>query len=436
MIVPATRAIVLVAVGGGALALTAAVLPAATPAAIALAAVLAIVLTLDALSATRNAKGISASAPDMQRTARGRSTTLPLTVANRAAAQAIEIALQVPTEFRLTKETEACGTIGSDKQVTLPLEFKVTRRGEYKLEQCSARTASKLGLWSIHRLLPIATTIRVYPDLIADGTAAEFLQRGKPGARVIPRSGKGREFEKLREYLPGDSWDEIDWKATARRGKPVVRVFQIERTQEIYVALDASRLSGRTSGPDTTLDRYVHAALVMALAAEAQGDRFGLIAFSNRIHTFVRAASGKAHFKICREAIYALQPQPVEPDFGELFAFLQTRLTRRALVIVLTSLDDPLAGETFSHHVGLASRRHLVIAAMPAIAGARPMFQTPAENIDDIYEGLGGHLRWRQLAELKKSCERKGVPLHFLAPEKITGQLAGIYLDVKRRQQL
>jgi uncharacterized protein (DUF58 family) len=284
--------------------------------------------------------------------------------------------------------------------------------------------------------LPLSVTIRIYPDLFADEAAAEFLKRGSAGTHIARYTGKGREFEKLREYLPGDAWDEIDWKATARRGKPVVRVFQVERTQEIYAALDLSRLSGRSAGSEITLERYVNAALVLALAAESNGDRFGLITFSDRVHSFVRAAKGKTQFKICREAIYQAQPRPVEADFAEFFAFLQTRLTRRALVIVLTALDDPLAGEAFSRHVAVVSRRHLVIAAMPAPEGARPLFEIPVEGIDDIYESLGGHLRWRQLAELVKSCGHKGVALHLLNPEKLSDQLAGIYLDVKRRQRL
>jgi uncharacterized protein (DUF58 family) len=301
---------------------------------------------------------------------------------------------------------------------------------------CAVRSRSPLGLWNVQSLLPLTTTIRAYPDLLKDRTAAEFLQRGKAGERVMRHSGKGREFEKLRDYAHGDSWDEIDWKATARRGKPVVRVFQVERTQEIYVALDSSRLSGRTAGEHVTLDQYVNAALVMALAAESQGDRFGLFTFSDRVHGFVRAQKGKAHFKTCREAIYNATPRAVEPDFGEFFGFLATHLTRRALVIVLTALDDPLAAETFSHDVAIASRRHLVIAAMPASAGARPLFDTPADDLDQIYDQLSGHLRWRQLTELQTACRRKGVSLHLLTGGKISSQLAAIYLDVKRRQLL
>jgi uncharacterized protein (DUF58 family) len=446
MIVPRASAIVLVGAGGGALALTAAVLPAATPALLALALLLILLLLFDAINAIREARGLSVTSPALVRTVRGRATPLPLTLSNRnteiAGANAIRLALHLPDEVTAAEPTLDCGAhLASGQQVAVTADLCCSRRGDFHIERCTVRTRSRWALWNMQDDLALSTTLRAYPDLLGDRTAVEFLQRGKAGERMIRHSGKGREFEKLREYLAGDSFDEIDWKATARRGKPVVRVFQVERTQEIYVALDASRLSGRPAGLDRnphelTLDRYVNAALVMALAAQAQGDRFGLITFSDRVHRFVRANKGRAHFKTCREAIYGLQPRAVEPDFGEFFAFLKTRLTRRALVIVLTSLDDPLAGETFSHYVAVASRRHLVIAGMPAPPGARPLFEMPAATVDDIYAGLSGHLRWRQVAELQKNCQRQGVALHLLSPDKLTAQLAGIYLDVKRRQTL
>jgi uncharacterized protein (DUF58 family) len=293
-----------------------------------------------------------------------------------------------------------------------------------------------MRFWSVRKEVPIALTVKVYPNLLADPTGANFLRRGLAGSRVIRQSGKGREFEKLREYVAGDASDEVDWKATARRGEPVVRVFQKERTQEIYVAVDASRLSARPLGDQTTLEHYVNAALVMELAAEAQGDRFGLITFSDRLHNFVRASAGKQHYSLCRDAIYQLQPRLVEPDFAAIFSFLTTRLTKRALIVILTALDDPMTGETFARNVVIASRRHLVQAAMVRPPGATPLFEAGADDVDEIYSGLAGHLRWRKLLELTSECRHKGVKLHMLNPEKISGQLTAVYLDVKRRQLL
>src|SRR5206468_11571218 len=157
---------------------------------------------------------------------------------------------------------------------------------------------------------PASAGLRVYPDLHSERNevAALFLRRSHFGTRAQRQAGQGRDFEKLREYVPGDSYDEIHWKATAKRGHPVTKVFQIERTQEVYVVLDASRLSARLSGspPRSALERSITAALILALAAERQSDLFGLVAFSDRILAFLRARRGKAHFDGCREALYRL----------------------------------------------------------------------------------------------------------------------------------
>src|SRR5690606_8645271 len=100
-------------------------------------------------------------------------------------------------------------------------------------------------LWAVRGSSACEIELRVYPDLSKERktVAAFFLNRGMFGLHAHRMVGRGREFERLREYMPGDSYDEIHWKATARRGTPITKVFQVERTQEVYVVIDASRLT-------------------------------------------------------------------------------------------------------------------------------------------------------------------------------------------------
>ena len=121
--------------------------------------------------------------------------------------------------------------------------------------------------------------------------------------------------------------------------------------------IDASRLSGRgteneagresnfTSIRHPRLESFVSSALILGQVAQKQGDAFGLITFSDRLHSFLRAKTGKAHYNGCREALYTLQPRLVTPDFEELFCFIRLRLRRRALIVILTDLDDPPLAE-------------------------------------------------------------------------------------------
>ena len=213
--------------------------------------------------------------------------------------------------------------------------------------------------------------------------------------------GKGREFEKPREYAPGDSFEDIDWKATARRRHPVVKVFQIERTQEIYAIIDASRLSARGDA----LEHWVNAALSLGAVAESQHDRFGLATFSAGVDRSVPAASGKRHFAECRDAIYALQPRPVTPDLEDVFSYLHARLRKRSLLIFLTALDDPILAESFLRHVGVLSRRHMVLVNVPAQKEVQPLFTGPLpETSDEMYTKLAGHGTGRECASCKVRC--------------------------------
>jgi uncharacterized protein (DUF58 family) len=297
--------------------------------------------------------------------------------------------------------------------------------------------------------------VRVYPNLLAEkrSLASVFLPRGAPGAPAQRLVGRGREFEKLRDYVPGDGLDEIHWKATARRGRPITKVFQVERTQEVYVILDASRLAARevitTRGPvardgaqplapssDPTIEHFVTAALVLALAAERQGDLFGLVTFDAQVRTFLRAASGGAHARACRETLATVEAAPVAPDFDELATFLRTKLRRRALLLFLTELDDPVLADGFTKAAGLLGRQHLVVAHGIRPPAARPLFTEDAGSVDEVYARLGGHLVWHALEELKGALGKRGVRLSFLPAGTLAAELVASYMSVKRRQLL
>ena len=438
MIAPRTKLIAVVATGGSAAAVAASLMPAIGLPAMVLLLAVAALAAWDGWRAETAANCLRAELPDLVRTVQGRTSKLPLSIRNagREPVRELRLAPEFPASFEGMPGETSFAVLEPATGARMEIEYRCGRRGEYRIGRCWLSSVSRLRLWSVRTSAATNCLVRVYPDIARDKTAAEFLHRERAGSRVRQMTGKGREFSRLREYLPDDPFEDVDWKGTARRGKPVVRTWRAERDQEVYVAVDASRLSARPSGDGTILDRYVHSALVMELAAESQGDRFGILSFSDRVHRFVRARSGRTHFMACRDALYQLQPRAVEPEFGELFGFLETRLTRRALVILLTSLDDPLTSETFARHVGMASRRHLVLAAMPQAEGAHPLFSTPAANLHEAYRALAGHSRWRQVAELRKACERQGVRLHLIDPARASGQLAGIYLEVKQRQRL
>jgi uncharacterized protein (DUF58 family) len=406
---------------------------AAIPAALFVAAVF-LLAGVDAAVSLRSLDAVTATGPGLARLYRDREGEIPIQIQrDRAAAMSMRIALPMPETFETPEEVMRIALPAAGRS---GIVWRCTgrRRGKFAIDAIYLEAASRFGLWEARRKQPLQLEVRVYPNL-RQPDALAALRRGAQGLSVMRQVGKGREFEKLREYLPGDGFDEIHWKATARRGKPITKVFQVERTQEIYVAIDAARLSGRAAGKDLVLERYIQAALVLGAAAERNGDLFGLVTFSDRVHGFVRARNGKAHYSACRDALYELTPRPVSPDYDELASFLRLRLRRRALIVILTELDDPMLSESFARAMRLLSSQHVVLAGMLRPEGLGPLFADGAVADDsDVYERLGQHLAWRGLKETELSLRRRNVRFVLLDPDAVCQQLVGGYAEIKQRQ--
>ena len=430
MIVPRTRLLVSVALILLPCAVVGALMPDVSLACIAIALLLAAVAVTDALLARGTLHGISLELPPVLRLVAERPTEIPLKLTNASPApKTLRVGLALPAEISSAAPDVTLIALSGVSSFVWPCT--PARRGRYTLGAVYLEAPSPLGLWSRRVKSTVRSELRVYPNLRKEHIETLFLNRGNFGVHLFRQVGKGREFEKLREYAPGDGFDEIDWKATARRARPITRVFQIERTQEVYAVIDTSRLSARGA----TLDRFVSAALALGLAAERQGDLFGLVAFSNKLRQFVRAKNGKPHYNACRDALYYLDAEKSSPDFDELCTFLRLRLRRRALLIFLTELDDPVLAESFIRNVKLISRQHLVLVNMLRPQGAAPLFHdAEVHEVDDVYRRLAGHLLWHKLRETEKVLSNAGVRFSLLDPARLSAELIASYQNIKARQ--
>lgn len=404
---------------------------------IAILGMLSAVILIDAAMRNRALAGLRVETPELARFFKDRPAAIAIRVHNPSKQpRRVRIGIPAPRGLEASEEEQTVDLPEGAELAEFPWNWLPQRRGRYHFKICYLEGASPFGLWTIRRSAPLALEIRVYPNLRAHGDL-KALRRGVEGVHALRQLGRGREFEKLREYSPGDGFDEIHWKATARRGHPITKVFQVERTQEIYVIIDASRLSARPVGDETALERAIAASLVVGAAAERRGDLFGLAAFSNQVDAFVRARNGKAHYATCRDAIYELHPRASSPDFDEIATFLRLRLRRRAMLLFLTSLDDPVLAENFARAMHLLASRHLVMAGMLRPPSAQPLFHdSHVETPADIYCQLAGHISWKRLRELESTLARRGVRLTLLDPEKYSSGLIRIYDEVKQRQLL
>lgn len=448
MIVPQNRLVLFVGFTLLPMLLVAAAVPAVLPLIAGIWVVIVSVCVLDALYLARLCGGVQAEFPQRVNVVRNRDETFNFSVSDKyGLVGSLHIGLGLPPEITSSREEFLALLPRDPAGLKIAWPIHAQRRGEYVVSKSYFRVPSRLGLWFKQGSLDAGTRIRVYPDLLGEGKriSALFLHRNGPGCFVQRQVGKGKDFEKLRDYLPGDNMGDIHWRVTAKRGRLVTKEYQLERTQEIYVVIDASRLSSQMIDPpgqengdrEPLLERYITACLCLGDFVQRQGDRFGLITVGNRVLSFIRAGRGKGHFQVCRDMLLDLHPQTVTPDFEELAALILKNLRRRALLLCLTSLSDPTLAESFLAGMEAVSRRHVLLVNMLRPPLAKPLFSDQnVVELPDIYRRLGGHLQWHNLQELEVNSRRQGIGFFLVDHENLGVEMASRYISVKRRQVL
>jgi uncharacterized protein (DUF58 family) len=254
----------------------------------------------------------------------------------------------------------------------------------------------------------------------------------------------------LREYQPGDTYSEVAWKSTARRGAPVTRLFQWEQKQEVYFVVDQSRASALaldsqqnskaspTRAPRRMLDLAVETALVGATVALELGDEFGLVTYADEAKSWLRAGSGQAQFHRFRDSLLNIEPLPTNADYETLFSDIRVRLRRRAYLILLADLTERSISDSLRRGLGLVRSSHAVLMTSILPARARPAFSSKEElhTDQDVYAALAGDKENQRLNALARQLRQLDVQLRYVPAEKFLQTAVEGYLENKREQRL
>lgn len=329
--------------------------------------------------------------------------------------------------------------IGADSEMGIPVSLESPQRGTWEIEEIRVEACSTLGFFHLRRNMPLHQRIRVYPNIFLDNQrlAASLFLRRESGVRSQRIIGHGREFEQLREYLPDDNFADIAWKATAKKGYPITKVFQMERTQQIYIALDHSRCSHLSFGDRTNLDVSIEGVLLMQLCCERMGDMLGLITFADKISRYCPAGKGKAHFGTLRSQLHDLGSKLVTPDFENLFIFIKQRIRKRALVLLFTNLEDPGLAATFFNDVGIIKRSHLVtVCTFNGYEQDLLFTGEPVNRVTEIYRKLAAQLSNNEQEKFSSRLKKQNVDMLRFRQNRFAAGVIEHYLTIKRRQML
>jgi uncharacterized protein (DUF58 family) len=253
----------------------------------------------------------------------------------------------------------------------------------------------------------------------------------------------GTEFSELREYSLGEDIRLIDWKATARRQRPIVRLLEPEREQPLLILLDRGRLMTAQVAGLKRFDWALNAALSLTLAGLRRGDRVGIAVFDKTIHTWIAPQAGMAHLAPILEQLHALEPVAAESDYAGVTAQVLNQYTRRALVVMLTDIVDEIASQDLLVAMGRLSPRFLpfCVALRDPQVDAQAAFtlatdSPPTAAVQTLYTQAVALdlLQQRRLAFAK--LQQQGTLVLDAPAPWVSEQLVERYLSVKARGRL
>jgi uncharacterized protein (DUF58 family) len=333
-------------------------------------------------------------------------------------------------------------------------EIALLRRGLWPGPRVGIERCSRLGIWRLRQWFDSPEQLRIEADLRSG--RREILRspvyRTLVASRQTPWTGHGRDFERLREYQAGDTYSEIAWKSTARRGAPVTRLFQWEQKQEVYFVLDQSRASAvaidpapsiagsvaQARAPRRLLDLTVETALVGATVALELGDDFGLVTYADEPKTWLRAGSGQTQFHQFRDRLLHIEPLPTTADYEALFGEIRVRLRRRAYLLLLADLTERSVSDSLRRGTGLVRSSHALLMTSILPAHARPAL-SPGEELhadQDVYAALAGEKENQRLGALARQLRQLDVQLRYIPAEMFLRKAVEGYLESKREQRL
>ena len=326
------------------------------------------------------------------------------------------------------------GTLPGGAVLRSTTELRPSRRGRFEIAGLVLRIEGPLGIGARQRRIPVTSRLRVHPAFPSREEAELRVTRARileVGLRSAKGRGGGTEFDQLREYGVDDEVRRIDWAATARAGKAMVRTYRAERNQNVLLLLDNGRVMAGQVADVPRVEHAMDALMCLTTVATRLGDRCGLVAFDRRVRAVLPARAGHDQLGRVAEAMFDLEPALVESDYRGAFTHALARFRRRSLIVLFTDLVEQAVGESLLPALPLLVRHHIVLVAAvrdPDVAGwARAV---PADA-SDAYRSAAAAMAMAERDRATARLRGLGAVVIDALPGQLAPQLADTYLDLK-----
>jgi uncharacterized protein (DUF58 family) len=299
-----------------------------------------------------------------------------------------------------------------------------------------------LAVWGLVErrvALPLEGEVQVLPNLKAVARLHRklnrFALRGL-GSRASAKLGKGREFDRLRDYVVGDDARDVAWKASARHRKLIVQEFRLDRSQDILVCLDRGHRMAARVARVTRLDHAIDAALLLGYIANRMEDRIGLLSFAAEAEQGIAQGRGRSQLRRLTAYATGLAPEVVHTDYTALAAHLRRRLRHRTLVLVLTALPEREEQGELLRAVEVLTPQHLPLVVLFTDPELEAVARLQPASKEELCRTLVARDLWHGRQQMVRRLRRRGALVVETSPGDAGLEAVNAYLEVKRAQRL
>ncbi|HSM59031.1 MAG TPA: DUF58 domain-containing protein [Candidatus Sulfomarinibacteraceae bacterium] len=369
----------------------------------------------------------------------GAENPIVITIRNRhSRPMTLQVRDEAPDEFHISRRILhgqlAAGGSWQESYYVRPL-----RRGDYQFGNINLRWRGPLELAVRSGRIEATEAVKVYPNLLDVRRYDLMLRQNRLqeiGLRHTRLPGQGTEFERLREYRQDDEYRRINWKATARRHRPITVEYQTERSQNIMAVLDTGRMMQSPIADIAKLDYAVNAVLLLAYVATGMGDKVGMMTFADEVEQYLRPRQGRGQFYRMLEQLYAVEARSVEPDYQQGLGYLALKQRRRALIVIFTDLSGGASVNSLLEHTRLLAKHNLPLVVTISDPDIHDMArQTPANSLD-VYRRAAAQQLLQERSSTLETLHRQGAPTLDVPATQLSIGVVNRYLQLKRQSRL
>lgn len=327
--------------------------------------------------------------------------------------------------------------LGAGDSATFETAMRPTRRGDRAAAAVTVRLSGPLRLAGRQRSITAPATLRVLPEFASRKHLPARLARLREidGQTAVQLKGAGSEFDSLREYVMGDDVRTIDWRSSARRAEVMVKTYRPERDRRLMVVLDTSRLAAARVGDAPRLDASIEATLLLSALAAKAGDRVQVTAFDRVERARAVGMSGPSMMPVLADALAPLEPALVEPDWPAVARLVQSRLSQRALVVLLTTLDASAVDGGLLDTVAAIAKTHAVVVASVDDPEVKQL-QAGRDDVHELYAAGAAARGALEQDAIATRVRELGADVLTALPDDLAPAVADRYLDLKASGRL